>query len=242
MGSGIVYVVHNNWIQNPDAKEGDKTYKIGITAGSVEDRYYGLDLKMPSKFICDFAYKFDSEQYRKVETTLHNLLNKQNVGGEWFDLNETALKGIRSTCEGHGGILDTDNINEKIAGEDADESVRPREKWIKESKWTVEIADYLSDLIFRKDVFKIKYTLHYISFVPISSNKRCFFLPGREKDASLFLINRDELRKILDKNNIHYKESEENEAWLIAKIYDKQFVEQHKDVFIKIAKFLKDFK
>jgi len=117
MESGLVYVVHNDWIQNPNAKEGCKTYKIGITAGSVEDRYYGLGLKMPSEFKCDFAYRFNSEQYKKVETTLHNLLNQTNVGGEWFDLNRIALNGVHEVCKQNGGELITDAIEDEIEGE-----------------------------------------------------------------------------------------------------------------------------
>jgi hypothetical protein len=241
MGSGRVYVMHNEWLRNP--KDGNMPYKVGITKGSASDRYSGFKLLMPGDFIADFEYEF-SENYDKVEKALHDMLDKSRIKGEWFDINERVLGGIRSNCELLGGRLVTDTVEKVIAGKDSDKplpSEWTREMWIEKSKWTVEIADYLSDLIFRKDAFQLKYTLHYISFIPISSNKKCFFLPERsEKDASLFLINRDELRNILDKNNIHYEESKEKEAWLIASIHDKQFVEQHKDVFIKIANFLKD--
>jgi hypothetical protein len=57
MDIGILYVVFNKWIKNPDSNE--IPYKIGITRGSVEDRYYGLGLKMPGKFETLFAYEFD---------------------------------------------------------------------------------------------------------------------------------------------------------------------------------------
>jgi len=117
MGSGTVYVVHNNWIQNPDAKKGCKTYKIGITTKSVSTRYYGLDLKMPSEFACDFAYKFDDEQYIAVEKKLHKILNQLNVGGEWYDLNDDTLEGVHDVCTQNGGILITDDIENEIAGE-----------------------------------------------------------------------------------------------------------------------------
>jgi hypothetical protein len=117
MGSGIVYVVHNNWIQNPDAKRGCKTYKIGITTESVSKRYYGLGLKMPSEFVCDFAYKFDDEQYIAVEKKLHKILNQLNVGGEWYDLNDDTLEGVHDVCTQNGGKLITDAIEKEIAGE-----------------------------------------------------------------------------------------------------------------------------
>ncbi|GMO49495.1 MAG: hypothetical protein Ta2B_30570 [Termitinemataceae bacterium] len=48
MDKGILYVVFNKWINNPETQE--MPYKIGITRGSVDDRYYGLGLKMPGKF------------------------------------------------------------------------------------------------------------------------------------------------------------------------------------------------
>jgi hypothetical protein len=39
MDKGIVYVVYNRWIRNSESNEAP--YKIGITRGPVEDRYYG---------------------------------------------------------------------------------------------------------------------------------------------------------------------------------------------------------
>ena len=111
MITGKVYVVHNEWILNP--KNGKMPYKIGITMNSIEHRYYGLGLKMPGEFICDFAYEFD-EGYSKVEKTLHNMLNQLNVNGEWFSINEEALDGIRNICELAGGKLITEEIEEEI--------------------------------------------------------------------------------------------------------------------------------
>jgi len=120
MENGKVYVVHNDWIQNPEAEEGTMTYKIGITASSVDYRLYGLGLKMPSEFECDFAYEFDSEKYKKVEQTLHKILSMSNVGGEWFDLDADSKEGVREVCEMAGGKLVTDEVEKKI--EEAEES------------------------------------------------------------------------------------------------------------------------
>jgi hypothetical protein len=111
METGKVYVVHNDWIQDPET--GEMPYKIGITKGNVDDRYYGLGLKMPGEFICDFAYEFD-EKYSQVEKTLHNMLNQVNVNGEWFNVNEEALSGIKSICELAGGKLITEKIEIEI--------------------------------------------------------------------------------------------------------------------------------
>lgn len=109
--AGKVYVVHNEWIQNPE--NGEMPYKIGITVNTIENRYYGLGLKMPGEFVCDFAYEF-GEEYSKVEKTLHNMLNQLNVNGEWFNVNEEALDGIRNICELAGGRLITEKIEEEI--------------------------------------------------------------------------------------------------------------------------------
>ena len=111
MEIGKVYVVHNEWIQNPVT--GDMPYKIGITKTTVDGRYYGLGLKMPGEFICDFAYEF-TENYTTVEKALHDILNKVNVNGEWFNLNEDALGGIQKICEMMGGKLVTDKVEQEI--------------------------------------------------------------------------------------------------------------------------------
>jgi hypothetical protein len=114
MENGKVYVVHNEWIQDPET--GEIPYKIGITKSSVDDRYYGLGLKMPGEFICDFAYEFGNN-YAKVEKTLHNMLNQLNINGEWFNINEEALEGIKNVCELAGGKLITEIVEEEIEKE-----------------------------------------------------------------------------------------------------------------------------
>jgi len=252
MGSGIVYVVHNNWIKNPDVKKGCKTYKIGKTKNSVRKRYSQMDgkmpnssyelvgLAMPSEFVCDFAYEFDSEQYHEVEKGLQNILDQSRVGGEWFDLNDKALEGIKWVCEKNGGKLITNTVQEKIEEESVARTHKTytRDVWIEESKWTVEIADYLLDLISGEREFRLKYTRHHIAFVSDSSNKVCFRIHDRTKNKTvMFLEDCDELRKILDKNNIKPEKSKEK-PWMIALIKNKQFVEKHKDMFIEIANFV----
>lgn len=135
MVAGKVYVVHNEWIQNP--KTGKMPYKIGITMSSIENRYYGLGLKMPGEFVCDFAYEF-GEEYSKVEKTLHDMLNQLNVNGEWFNVNESALDGIRNICELAGGKLITEEIVEEIekeTGNEIDQDLRKIvDEWNKKSE------------------------------------------------------------------------------------------------------------
>lgn len=111
MEKGKVYVVYNEWIQDPET--GKMPYKIGITKDTIKKRFYGLGLKMPGEFICDFAYEFD-QSYEKVEKTLHNMLNQLNVNGEWFNVNEEALDGIRNICEMAGGKLITELVEDEI--------------------------------------------------------------------------------------------------------------------------------
>jgi hypothetical protein len=72
MESGVLYVVFNEWIRDPETNE--MPYKIGITKNSVHDRYYGLGLKMPGKFETLFAYKL--ENYTEAEKLIQGILKK----------------------------------------------------------------------------------------------------------------------------------------------------------------------
>jgi hypothetical protein len=113
MDIGILYVVFNRWIRNPETNE--IPYKIGITRGSVDDRYYGLGLKMPGKFETLFAYKFDD--CAKAEHLIHGILNKKRENGEWFNINQDELEHIKKTCELMEGILVTNEVENEIKTE-----------------------------------------------------------------------------------------------------------------------------
>jgi hypothetical protein len=117
MDNGILYVVSNKWIRNPETNE--MPYKIGITRGSVDDRYYGLGLKMPGKFETLFAYKFDD--CAKAEQLIHGILNKKRENGEWFNINKKELDHIKATCELMAGILVTDEVENEIETETGEE-------------------------------------------------------------------------------------------------------------------------
>jgi hypothetical protein len=110
MEIGILYVIFNKWIRNPETNE--MPYKIGITRGTIEDRYYGLGLKMPGKFETVFAYQF--EDCNKTEQLLHGLLNKQRENGEWFTITDEQLKLVRANCELMGGKLVTEEVENEI--------------------------------------------------------------------------------------------------------------------------------
>jgi hypothetical protein len=107
---GILYVIFNKWIRNPETNE--MPYKIGITKRSVADRYYGLGLKMPGKFETLFAYKL--KNYADAEKALGIILNERNINGEWYDLNENNLIFIEATCKQMNGILITEEIENEI--------------------------------------------------------------------------------------------------------------------------------
>jgi len=113
MDSGVLYVVFNKWIRDPDT--GEIPYKIGITRGSVEDRYYGLGLKMPGKFETLFAYEFDD--CAKAEKLIHGILDKKRENGEWFNINQKEIDHIKTTCEIMDGKLVTNEVENEIKDE-----------------------------------------------------------------------------------------------------------------------------
>ena len=113
MDSGLLYVVFNKWIRDPETNE--IPYKIGITRNSISDRYYGLGLKMPGKFETLFAYKI--KDCAKVEQILHSIFSKHCVNGEWFTLNQKEIELIKANCEMMDGILVTQEVEKEIETE-----------------------------------------------------------------------------------------------------------------------------
>jgi len=103
--NGILYVIYNKWINNPETHE-------RITKTSIEDRYYGLGLKMPGKFETLFAYKLDD--YEDAETLIHGILKRFRENGEWFTITQKELDLIKANCEAMGGTLFTDEVNNDI--------------------------------------------------------------------------------------------------------------------------------
>ena len=110
MDSGLLYVVYNEWIRDPNTNI--MPYKIGITKNTVEERYYGLGLKMPGEFETLFAYKFSD--YRNVEKIVQGMLNQLCVNGEWYNVNKMTLDSIQESCKQMGGELVTEKIETEI--------------------------------------------------------------------------------------------------------------------------------
>jgi len=119
METGLLYVVFNKWICDPETKE--MPYKIGITRNTVYDRYYGLGLKMPGKFETLFAYRL--RDYAKAEQAIQSILNNKCVNGEWFNLNEGHINLIKNICETMDGELITEEIENEIEAE-TEESIK----------------------------------------------------------------------------------------------------------------------
>lgn len=113
---GLLYVVCNEWITNPET--GKIPCKIGITTKTVDERYYGLGLKMPGTFKTLFAYQFDD--CAEAETLIHKLFKKYRVNGEWFEIEEKQLEQIKQNCETMGGTPATEEIKKEIL-EDTEE-------------------------------------------------------------------------------------------------------------------------
>ncbi|MDR2701021.1 MAG: GIY-YIG nuclease family protein [Spirochaetaceae bacterium] len=119
METGILYVVFNKWINDP--KTNEMPYKIGITKNSVDERYYGLGLKMPGEFETLFAYKI--KDYSEAEKSIQRIFREFCVNGEWFKLSQKELDLLKTNCETMGGILVTDEIDSEIIIETEAENI-----------------------------------------------------------------------------------------------------------------------
>jgi hypothetical protein len=203
MGRGLVYVVHNDWIQNPDIKKGYRTYKIGITTVSVSNRYYGLGLKMPSEFVCDFSYKFDSEQYKEVEKRLKKILNQSNVGGEWYDLNNDTLNVVHSICKDNGGKLITNAVDGEIVVDGKQLITKER------NRLHLEHWDYLTNYLYQQG-----YSLEiYIDCGTPDSLPLCF-VPIKNTNIEIVMSN-------LNQQDVYYSLIYIGESTNAKKIYFK---------------------
>jgi len=144
--------------------------------------------------------------------------------------------------------------------EEEDDDIDPptedvtRETWIEKSKWTVETADSLKELMLKERVFEeigLRYKVSYIAVVSSDPSQRPtafganvrFFLSkmksGGNKSSLLFRVKeeqRDELAKFLEEKNVQCKLPGRNKVRISI---DKQFIEKHKDVLIEITKFVK---
>jgi len=111
MESGILYVVFNDWIREPQT--GNMPYKIGITSTTVSDRYYGLGLKMPGEFKTLFAYKL--KNFKEAEKAIREILKPQfHVNGEWFNISQNEIILVEKICKTMGGKIVTDEVKQEV--------------------------------------------------------------------------------------------------------------------------------
>jgi hypothetical protein len=189
MESGILYVVFNKWICDPETKE--MPYKIGITRNSVQDRYYGLGLKMPGKFETLFAYKM--KDYAKAEQSIQSILNKNCVNGEWFRLNQKDIDLIKQICERMDGILITEEIENEIENETETES---------QEYYSNAGSDNSDDKIIDK---KEKYNINYggeIDFRPDKNTFRKNLLKVHQANHTIIYSDGREKKYVWNANNV----------------------------------------
>jgi hypothetical protein len=211
MEVGKVYVIHNEWIQDPET--GNMPYKIGITKGTIENRFYGLGLRMPGEFVCDFAYEF-GENYAKVEKTLHNMLNQLNVNGEWFNVNEEALEGIKDICELSGGKLITEKIVNEIEKETDsknDDFEKIIEKWNSESNIKASGNSPRKRGIYLKEIdYSVYYVFRLRNSKELSIELGCWTNKYPNFDKFLLLYD----RKNINRQIFHYPKLNKREIKL----------------------------
>jgi hypothetical protein len=118
METGLLYVVFNEWIRDPQT--GNKPYKIGITGTTVSDRYYGLGLKMPGRFEMIFAYKL--ENYKRAEQSIQDILYKYRINGEWYNISQEEIDLVENICKKMGGVLITDEVKQEVEIETDEEN------------------------------------------------------------------------------------------------------------------------
>jgi len=148
MSSGILYVIFNDWIRDPESNS--TPFKIGITKNTVGERYYGLGLKMPGIFKTLFAYKLDN--YENAEKLIHGILYKHRVNGEWFNIDTKELDLIKLNCKAMGGIDVTDDVKDEIIEETIADQEPAESTTIKEKKFFIGNKEYIARLYKPKDI------------------------------------------------------------------------------------------
>jgi hypothetical protein len=158
MENGILYVVFNEMIRNPETNE--LLYKIGITKNSVHDRYYGLGLKMPGKFETLFAYRL--QDYKEAEQLIQRILKNHRENGEWFNLSQKELDLIKMNCETMGGIpVTSDEIEKSIEKEKQTKTEAEGDSDDEKLNMLNEIKEYFE--CYKIPMHNINRTMYYIS-------------------------------------------------------------------------------
>jgi hypothetical protein len=230
-------------LRNLDA---DEMFEVEIMLGKTDE----------SHIIRTIEY-WDNERRRWPQRQHYAVLVAEEITNRFFNVihllsNDIPIIAIQASLvevDGKQALHFTTVLNvyeeESDVGDEPSE-VCTREKCLEKYPLTVEIADYLKDLISGNGVIEgltLRYLVHTIQIVS-SKNNKCFELGNRVGNScQLFVWVRDEqydeMSELLDKNNLDHKKTKRGRV-KIFKI-NKQFIKDHEDVFIEIAKFVKDF-
>jgi citrate lyase gamma subunit len=91
-------------------------FKVGIST-NVEQRLYDIQAGMPLPVA--LVNSFDQENAREVERTIHQILDKHRVRGEWFQIdNDTAIQAFMAgnTMGMVDAALDEPDVYDEDAG------------------------------------------------------------------------------------------------------------------------------
>jgi hypothetical protein len=213
MPSGILYVVFNEWIRNPETNE--KPYKIGITKSSVDDRYYGLGLKMPGEFKILFAYKI--KNYEKAEIAIHSILEKHRIHGEWFQLSQKELDLIKMNCEAMEGTPVDDEIEKEIATETEPEAGLPGDGEAEEIK---KIKRKIDRWFFNKNQMNSKILYAFIRLYEQNGGVVTYAQLEKEANVHSFKTNFDQMKNFGEKNHGKIFEQSGQDIYLWEKVKD----------------------
>jgi len=230
-------------LKNP---EDDTMYEVEIMLGETDE----------SHIVRTIEY-WDNESRRWPQRQHFAVLVAEHINRRFFNVihllsNAIPIIAIQvSLLEAHGKqtlffskILDT---YEEIDDGTSETIKYTREDWVKKSKWTLEMADYLLDLfanIYQDPV--LNYVKAYIGITSTTSSGgsyNYFRLHKRSQNKSLirFMLKEElheKMKELLDEDNISYTSKRKTFSMTI----DKRLVEQNSETFIKIAKILKENK
>jgi len=224
--------------------EDDTMYEVEIMLGETDETH----------IIRTIEY-WDNERRRWPQRQHFAVLVAEHINRRFFNVihllsNNIPIIAIQaSLIETHGKqslffskILDT---YEEIDDGTSEIPIRiTREDWGKKSKWTLETADSLIEIL--SDVFGgaiLNYVKSYISISYSANNYNYFWLKKRSQNKSLLGFRKkdetaEKIMGLLDENNISYTEKRKSFALTI----DKELIEQNKEIFIRLAEIVKENK
>jgi len=217
---GLLYVVYNEWIINP--KTGKMPYKIGITKKTVDERYYGLGLKMPGTFKTLFAYQFDD--CTEAESLIQGLFKLSRVNGEWFEIDDDQIELLKKNCDNMGGRIATEEIKKEILEDTQKDYSSDNHK-----KEIEKIERRINGWFLNREQTNSKILYAFIKLYKQNNGTVTYEQLEKEADIKKFKGNFDQMKNFGEKNhgkifeqignNIKLWEEVENIIWERAKEY-----------------------